>query len=81
MGSEADGVAKAGDDLKLKYRVMRAGKRSYDGVSGEASTLFLRDTWKYFLVFGYFNSSETAKSIIFARVPSSVKVLPGIWRG
>ncbi|CAE7216152.1 ANK1 [Symbiodinium pilosum] len=39
-GNEADGVAKAGDDLKLRYRVMRAGKRSYDGVSGEATTLF-----------------------------------------
>mmetsp|Transcript_116573 Transcript_116573/g.277140 ORF Transcript_116573/g.277140 Transcript_116573/m.277140 type:complete len:318 (-) Transcript_116573:20-973(-) len=40
VGNEADGVAKVGDDLKLRYRVMRAGKRSYDGVSGEATTLF-----------------------------------------
>ncbi|CAJ1405417.1 unnamed protein product [Effrenium voratum] len=39
-GNEKDGVAKAGDDLKIKYRVMRSGKRSYDGLSGEATTLF-----------------------------------------
>jgi len=40
VGDESEGVAKVGDDLKIRYRVMRSGKRSYDGLSGEASTLF-----------------------------------------
>lgn len=39
-GNESDGVVKVGDDLKIRYRVMRSGKRSYDGLSGEATTLF-----------------------------------------
>ena len=32
----------------------------------------LRATWKQFLILGRQNSSETAKILIFARVPSSV---------
>eukprot|EP00930_Biecheleria_cincta_P101039 TRINITY_DN92674_c0_g1_i1.p1 TRINITY_DN92674_c0_g1~~TRINITY_DN92674_c0_g1_i1.p1 ORF type:complete len:352 (+),score=65.83 TRINITY_DN92674_c0_g1_i1:35-1090(+) len=39
-GNVSDGVAKEGSILQLKYRVMRAGKRSNDGLSGEASTIF-----------------------------------------
>lgn len=39
-GDESAGVAKVGDDVKIRYRVMRSGKRSYDGLSGEATTLF-----------------------------------------
>jgi len=39
-GTPSDGIAKAGSTLQLKYRVMRAGKRSNDGLSGEASTIF-----------------------------------------
>eukprot|EP00913_Durusdinium_trenchii_P031662 g29650.t1 len=35
-GDESAGVAKVGDDVKIRYRVMRSGKRSYDGLSGEA---------------------------------------------
>eukprot|EP00440_Ansanella_granifera_P065783 gb/GFBE01071343.1/.p1 GENE.gb/GFBE01071343.1/~~gb/GFBE01071343.1/.p1 ORF type:complete len:345 (+),score=70.98 gb/GFBE01071343.1/:1-1035(+) len=40
VGNEADGVAKAGSDIKIRYRVMRTGKRSEDGLSGLATTLF-----------------------------------------
>ncbi|CAE8702718.1 unnamed protein product, partial [Polarella glacialis] len=39
-GVPANGVAKLGDNLQLKYKVMRQGKRAYDGLSGEASTIF-----------------------------------------
>lgn len=39
-GNAKDGVAKPGSTLKLKYRVMRSGKRANDGLSGEASTIF-----------------------------------------
>lgn len=39
-GNKDAGVAKSGDTLRLRYRVMRSGKRSADGLSGEASTIF-----------------------------------------
>jgi len=39
-GSKRDGVAAPGSMLRLKYRVMRQGKRNRDGLSGEATTLF-----------------------------------------
>lgn len=39
-GSKADGVAAAGDLVRVRYKVMRSGKRSSDGLSGEASTIF-----------------------------------------
>jgi len=39
-GAEAQGVAAKGTVVRLKYRVMRQGKRSNDGLSGEASTIF-----------------------------------------
>merc|ERR1719277_2584495 len=39
-GVDSDGVAKAGDMVRVRYRVMRSGKRSSDGLTGEASTIF-----------------------------------------
>lgn len=43
-GSEATGVAAAGDTVRIRYQVMRSGKRSSDGLSGQASTIF---SWGY----------------------------------
>mmetsp|Transcript_43147 Transcript_43147/g.94042 ORF Transcript_43147/g.94042 Transcript_43147/m.94042 type:complete len:362 (-) Transcript_43147:59-1144(-) len=40
QGVKADGVAATGQTVRLRYKVMRQGKRSRDGVSGEASTIF-----------------------------------------
>lgn len=40
VGSRESGVAKPGSVVRLRYRVMRSGKRSSDGLSGEASTIF-----------------------------------------
>mmetsp|Transcript_87785 Transcript_87785/g.274981 ORF Transcript_87785/g.274981 Transcript_87785/m.274981 type:complete len:349 (+) Transcript_87785:53-1099(+) len=39
-GSKEAGVLEKGGTARLKYRVMRQGKRSQDGLSGEASTIF-----------------------------------------
>lgn len=39
-GSPEAGVAASGSVVKLRYRVMRSGKRASDGLSGEASTIF-----------------------------------------
>jgi len=39
-GDASAGVAKVGSKVQLRYRVMRSGKRSSDGLSGEASTIF-----------------------------------------
>lgn len=40
VGSASAGVAEKGSTVQLRYRVMRSGKRSADGLSGEASTIF-----------------------------------------
>jgi len=39
-GKAADGVAQIDSTVQIRYRVMRSGKRSADGLSGEASTIF-----------------------------------------
>lgn len=39
-GSKEAGVIKQGDVARVKYRVMRQGKRSQDGLSGEGTTIF-----------------------------------------
>jgi len=39
-GNPTDGVAQLGSTVQLRFKVMRSGKRSYDGLSGEASTIF-----------------------------------------
>lgn len=38
----AAAVAKAGDDVDIHYRVLKLGKRSYDGLSGEGTVVFSR---------------------------------------
>jgi len=43
-GTSSLGVAAAGQKVDVKYKVMRSGKRSNDGLSGEASTIF---SWGY----------------------------------
>ena len=35
-------VAKAGDTVELRYKVLKLGKRSYDGLSGEGTVVFSR---------------------------------------
>lgn len=39
-GAKEAGVARPGSVVQLRYRVMRSGKRSNDGLSGEATTIF-----------------------------------------
>uniref|UniRef100_A0A7S0ANI2 Peptidylprolyl isomerase n=1 Tax=Minutocellus polymorphus TaxID=265543 RepID=A0A7S0ANI2_9STRA len=44
-GEEGSGgirVAKAGDTVELRYKVLKLGKRSYDGLSGEGTVVFSR---------------------------------------
>mmetsp|Transcript_25873 Transcript_25873/g.54689 ORF Transcript_25873/g.54689 Transcript_25873/m.54689 type:complete len:319 (+) Transcript_25873:221-1177(+) len=44
-GSSTDGeakVAKAGDAVDIHYKVLKLGKRSYDGLSGEGTVVFSR---------------------------------------
>jgi len=35
-------VAEAGDSVDMHYRVLKIGKRSYDGLSGEGTVVFPR---------------------------------------
>ena len=41
-GSSAIRVAKAGDTVELRYKVLKLGKRSFDGLSGEGTVVFSR---------------------------------------
>lgn len=41
-GSSTIRVAKAGDTVELRYKVLKLGKRSYDGLSGEGTAVFSR---------------------------------------
>ena len=42
-GGSSDGkVAKAGDAVEIHYKVLKLGKRSYDGLSGEGTVVFSR---------------------------------------
>lgn len=41
IGEDAK-VAKAGDNVDVHYRVLKLGKRSYDGLSGEGTVVFSR---------------------------------------
>ena len=40
--SSPTAVVKDGDDVKLYYKVLKLGKRSYDGLSGEGTVVFSR---------------------------------------
>ena len=50
----ADGaavVAKEGDVVDIRYKVLKLGKRSYDGLSGEGTVVFSRGTLCICIVF------------------------------
>lgn len=55
---DGDGVGK-GDEVKIKYRVMRLGKRSSDNLSGEASPVFS---------LGYGEDDDSAADALTAKV-------------
>eukprot|EP00588_Corethron_pennatum_P009012 CAMPEP_0194267476 /NCGR_PEP_ID=MMETSP0169-20130528/1956_1 /TAXON_ID=218684 /ORGANISM="Corethron pennatum, Strain L29A3" /LENGTH=324 /DNA_ID=CAMNT_0039008309 /DNA_START=40 /DNA_END=1014 /DNA_ORIENTATION=+ len=38
--SESDVIAKTGDTVSIRYKILKSGKRSYDGISGEATVVF-----------------------------------------
>lgn len=40
--SSSDKIAKAGDAVEVHYKVLKLGKRSYDGLSGEGTVVFSR---------------------------------------
>ena len=42
VGDEGTPSAKDGDDVTLYYKVLKLGKRSYDGLSGEGTVVFSR---------------------------------------
>mmetsp|Transcript_25255 Transcript_25255/g.74255 ORF Transcript_25255/g.74255 Transcript_25255/m.74255 type:complete len:191 (-) Transcript_25255:298-870(-) len=41
-GGENAGAAKSGDAVAVRYKVLKLGKRSYDGLSGEGTVVFSR---------------------------------------
>jgi len=48
-GSTGSGirVAKAGETVELRYKVLKLGKRSYDGLSGEGTVVFSRGEYTH----------------------------------
>mmetsp|Transcript_27323 Transcript_27323/g.54669 ORF Transcript_27323/g.54669 Transcript_27323/m.54669 type:complete len:306 (+) Transcript_27323:116-1033(+) len=40
ISSESDVIAKTGDTVSIRYKILKSGKRSYDGISGEATVVF-----------------------------------------
>lgn len=40
--TSSDKIAKAGDSVEIHYKVLKLGKRSYDGLSGEGTVVFSR---------------------------------------
>ena len=40
--SDSDAVVQVGDDVAVYYKVLKLGKRSYDGLSGEGTVVFSR---------------------------------------
>jgi hypothetical protein len=43
--SENKAVVRIGDTVRLRYKVLKIGKRSYDGLSGEGTVIFSRGTY------------------------------------
>lgn len=43
-GNVSKGTVKDGDEVTLYYKVLKLGKRSYDGLSGEGTVVFSRGT-------------------------------------
>jgi hypothetical protein len=44
-GNASKGTVKDGDEVTLYYKVLKLGKRSYDGLSGEGTVVFSRGTY------------------------------------
>lgn len=59
VGLTSETAVTRGDVVKLKYRVMRLGKRSSDNLSGEASPVFS---------LGYGEDDDTTSDVLTARV-------------
>lgn len=57
-GSSTIRVAKAGDTVELRYKVLKLGKRSYDGLSGEGTVVFSRGEYKEVMTY---NTNKSAK--------------------
>ena len=47
-GSSTIRLAKAGDTVELRYKVLKLGKRSYDGLSGEGTVVFSRGEYIHY---------------------------------
>jgi len=41
-GDNGEDAVKNGDEVTIKYKVLKLGKRSYDGLSGEGTVVFSR---------------------------------------
>jgi hypothetical protein len=57
IGDESKSPVKDGDEVTIYYKVLKLGKRSYDGLSGEGTVVFSSGTakmmeslWKCFIV-------------------------------
>jgi hypothetical protein len=44
IGDESKSSVKDGDEVTVYYKVLKLGKRSYDGLSGEGTVVFSRGT-------------------------------------
>jgi len=44
-GNPDKGAVKEGDEVTIYYKVLKLGKRSYDGISGEGTVVFSRGTF------------------------------------
>ena len=42
IGDESKSPVKDGDEVRIYYKVLKLGKRSYDGLSGEGTVVFSR---------------------------------------
>lgn len=49
-GDETKGTVKDGDDVAMYFKVLKLGKRSYDGLSGEGTVVFSRGECKHFCI-------------------------------
>jgi hypothetical protein len=42
LGDESKSLVQVGDEVRIYYKVLKLGKRSYDGLSGEGTVVFSR---------------------------------------
>ena len=45
VGDETGRAVEEGDEVTVYYKVLKLGKRSYDGLSGEGTVVFSRGTF------------------------------------